>query len=90
MGIKVHVHQSHVQYTNGERIIEVEGHTVGACLKNIAVKYPEFGKQIFEKQGKLNHLFEIYVNGESAYPKELEKEVKDGDDVYITRLLSGG
>lgn len=90
MGVKVHLHQSHVQYTNGERIIEGEGNTVGACLKNIAGKYPEFGKHIFDKKGKLNHLFEIYVNGESAYPKELEKVVKDGDDIYITRLLSGG
>lgn len=90
MSIKVHLHRTHLQYTNGEGIIEVEGNTVGECLKNVAKKYPEMGKQIFKTKGRLNTLFEIYVDGESAYPKELEKVVKDGDDIYVTLLLSGG
>jgi len=32
---------------------------------------------------------EIYVNSKSAYPDELVKQVKDGDNIHITLLLAG-
>jgi molybdopterin converting factor small subunit len=33
---------------------------------------------------------EIYVNMESSYPEELAKPVKDGDELYIVIIISGG
>lgn len=90
MSVKVHVHKTHRQYTNGEMAIDVEGTTVGECLKNVGKKYPQMMKHIFTSKGKLNSLFEIYVNAQSAYPDELAKRVKDGDEIHITLLLSGG
>ncbi len=90
MSVKVHVHKTHRQYTDGRDVIEVTGSTVGECLKKVAGLYPAIEKEIFTPKGGLNSLFEIYVNAESAYPKELAKTVKDGDNIHITLLLSGG
>lgn len=90
MSVKVHVHKTHRHLTNGEEVIEVEGTKVGECLKNLAKRHPSMEKEIFTAKGKLNPLFEIYVNAESAYPEELAKTVKNGDDIHITLLLSGG
>ena len=90
MSVKVHIHKTHRQYTDGKDVIEVTGSTVGECLKKVADQYPGIRKEIFGAKGKLNSLFEIYVNAESAYPEELAKKVQDGDNVYITLLLSGG
>ena len=90
MGIKVHIHKTQRQFTNGLDIIEVEGNTVGDCLKNLVSQFPTIEKEVFDKKGNLRNIIEIYVNLESAYPNELAKPVKDGDDIHVTLMLAGG
>jgi molybdopterin converting factor small subunit len=90
VSIKVHIHKTHRQFTNGLDIVETKGGTVGECLKDLVRQHPAMGSNVFAKNGKLNPLLEIYVNAESAYPDELAKTVKDGDAVHITVMLSGG
>ncbi len=90
MSIKVHIHKTHRQFTNGLDIIEVEGNTVGDCLKNLVSKFPNVEKEVLDKKGNLRNIIEIYVNLESAYPNELAKPVKDGDDIHVTLMLAGG
>ena len=34
--------------------------------------------------------FGIYINGESAYPGELDKSVKDGDELSMVLIIAGG
>ena len=36
------------------------------------------------------NIVEVYVNLESAYPDELAKQVKDGDEIHLTYMLAGG
>jgi hypothetical protein len=45
---------------------------------------------LFDKKGTLLNAIEIYINLKSAYPGELVKPVKDGDDIHITLMLAGG
>ena len=90
MSIKINIHKTHRQYTNGLDIIEVDGNTVGACLNNLIGQFPGMKKVLFNKKGKLANIIEIYVNLKSAYPDELAKQVKDGDNIHITLMLAGG
>jgi molybdopterin converting factor small subunit len=90
VGIKINLHQTHRQYTNGQEVVEVNGNTVGECLKDLVRLYPELEKGIFDKKGNLLSVLEIYLNGASAYPDELKKEVKDGDEIHLLTMLAGG
>ena len=90
MSIKINIHRTHRQFTNGLDIIEVEGNTVGTCLDNLVRQFPGMGKVLFNKKGKLVNVIEIYVNLKSAYPGELAKQVRDGDDIHITLMIAGG
>jgi len=90
LGVKVHIHKTHRQYTNGMEAVEVEGSTVGECLKHLVGRFPDMKKELFGKKGDLRNLIEIYINLESAYPDELAKPVKDGDEIHITFMLAGG
>ena len=90
MSIKVHIHKTHRQFTNGLDIIEVEGNTVGDCLGNLVKRFPYIEREVFDKKGKLLNVVEIYINQESAYPDELAKPVSDGDEIYLTLALAGG
>jgi len=81
---------THRQFTNGLDIVEIDGNTVGACLDNLVRQFPDMGKVLFNKKGKLLNVIEIYVNLKSAYPNELAKQVKDGDNIHITLMIAGG
>jgi len=90
VAVKVNLHLTLRQFTNGREMIEVDGKTVGECLKNVVKKYPVMESSIFGKNGKLSNIVEIYLNHQSAYPNELAKPVKDGDEIHLTMMLAGG
>jgi molybdopterin converting factor small subunit len=70
--------------------VEVSGSTVGECLNQVVKQFPGMKKQIFTKTGNLFNNIIISVNGESAYPEQLVKPVKDGDELNIVFMISGG
>ena len=90
MSIKIHIHVTHRQHTNGQKTIKVEGTSVGEALNNFVGLYPGIKNELFDKKGKLLHYIEIYLNKKSAYPGELEKKVKDGDEIQVITFLAGG
>ena len=90
MAVKVNLHVTLRRHTGGREAVEVEGKTVGECLRNVVKQFPGLDASIFDKKGGLSHLVEIYLNLQSAYPNELAKPVKDGDEIHVTLLLAGG
>lgn len=90
MAIEVHLPSMFRTYAEGRMFVECQGRTVKDCLDQIVGKYPDLRDQFFDKNGGLKKVIEIYVNGKSAYPKELEKELQDGDKVFVTLMLAGG
>jgi molybdopterin synthase sulfur carrier subunit len=90
VSVKINIHPFLSQHTNKQDVVEVNGSTVGQCLEELVARFPGLKPWLFEKNGKLNRLVEIYVNAESSYPEELAKPVKDGDELYILIIISGG
>lgn len=82
MSIKINIPGHSRHFTNNIRVVEVDGNTVGECLNHLVKKFPEIKTGLFDKDGELLNYFSIYVNGESAYPEELIKPVKDGDELH--------
>ena len=90
MAVKVHIHTTHRQFTNGQEVVAADGSTVGECLGHLVKQYPGMEKALFAKKDKLLNIVEIYVNHATAYPNELMKPVKDGDDIHLVVMLAGG
>lgn len=90
MSIKVNIPYFLQHLTNNVEVAEVNGTTVGECLKHLVEQFPLIEERLFDEQGKLPIYFNIYVNGESVYPEELTKPVKDGDELHIAFLIGGG
>lgn len=90
MNAKIHIHLTLRRFTNGEQAVEVEGKTVGECVGNLIRQYPDIESSLLDKRGHLLNIIEVYVNGESAYPDELAKPIKDGDNIHLTLMLAGG
>ncbi len=72
------------------KTVKVEGNTVGQCLEGLVKQFPKIKPRLFDDKGRLHNYVEIYVNQESAYPEELAKAVRDGDELHIMELVAGG
>ena len=90
MPVKIHIHITHRQFTNGLDMIPAEGNTVGECLNDLVRQYPGMEKALFAKKDKLLNVVEVFVNHAPAFPNELIKPVKDGDDIHLLVMLAGG
>jgi molybdopterin converting factor small subunit len=90
MPVKVHVHLTHRQFTNGLEVVAVEGNTVGECLNHLIKQFPGMEKALFAKKDKLLNVVEVFLNHATAYPNELLKPVKDGDEIHLLVMLAGG
>jgi molybdopterin converting factor small subunit len=77
-------------FTNNMEVVEVNGSTVGGCLKHLVKQFPDMKKQLFSRTGELFEYIIIPVNGESTYPEQLAKLVKDGDELNIVVIIGGG
>jgi molybdopterin converting factor small subunit len=76
--------------TNDKETIEVSGGTVGECIDAVIKIYPALKKMLIDDKGRLHNYVGIYINSEDAFPDELKKPVKDGDEVHVLYTLAGG
>ena len=78
------------RYTENKTAFEFTGETIGEALEAFASAYPDVRKVFFDRDGKLLHSFDIYVNGESVYPLSMERALNDGDKLNIVMIINGG
>ena len=90
MSIKINIASYLKPLTKNTEVVEVNGSTVGECLNHLVKQFPRMEKMLFDKNGELFGYVGIYVNAEDAYPEELAKPVKDGDELYILYIIGGG
>jgi len=90
MSAEIELSPIFARYSNNQLNIKVEGSTVGECLNDLIRQFPNLEKMLLNKEGKLQHAYDVYINGESAYPMEMKKPVKDGDKLNIVFIIHGG
>ena len=90
MSVKINIHPLLTHLTDEQTVVEVDGNSVGQCLEELVAQFPDLKKWLYGKNGKLSNFIDIYVNMESSYPDELAKPVKDGDEIHIISMVSGG
>lgn len=90
MRVQIEIPPFLFQVTNGVELAKVSGNTVGECLKDFVEQFPPAKKLLFNKDNKLFGHIEIFLNGVSTFPEELEKSVNDGDTIFMLYLMIGG
>ena len=90
MSVKVHIRPILYKHCDNLVIAEVDGDTVGQCLNHLVRQFTGIEKELFGKDGKLLSYVSIFVNGESVYPEDLARPVKDGDEIHVVPMVQGG
>jgi len=90
MSVKIKIPSYMKSFTNDMEVVELAGSTVGECLNYLFEQLPDMKKQLFSEDNNLFENIIISVNGESAYPEQLDRSVKDGDELDIIFIIGGG
>jgi molybdopterin converting factor small subunit len=90
MSVEIEISPIFGRYTDDHLNITVAGKTIRECLRDLVRQYPKLEKILLDKDGNLLHSYDIYVNGENLYPKDMTKPVKDGDKLNVVFIIHGG
>jgi molybdopterin converting factor small subunit len=91
MSIKVNILYPPLhQFTNNQEAVQTNGSTVGECLEHLVKQFPGIEKGLLDRHGQLLNYVYFFINGKGAYPTDLTRPVKDGDELTISLLLPGG
>ena len=79
------------RFTGGLASAEVMGSNLAQCLTEIESLFPGISERLFDKDGKLHHFVNIYINGEDVqFLQGLDTGVNEGDEVSIVPAVAGG
>lgn len=73
-------------------LVNFSGKTIEDLLNQIVNSYgPKLGNFLLDDSGKLDMVFQVYLNRKIRIPREqMNKILKDGDQVTIMMLVGGG
>ena len=90
MSVKVNVHYFLPHLTRDQDCIEVNGNTVDECLEQFVSEYPKARQWLYREDGNLSNFVDVHVNMDVSCQEELAVPVKDGDEIFLVMMISGG
>lgn len=91
MAVKVMIPTPLRSYTGKHDTVEVEGKTAGEALNNLAERYSQLKKHLYDEKGNLRSYINIYINDEDIrYLNKENTQIKETDIVRIVPSIAGG
>lgn len=91
MAVNVIIPTALRQYAGNNSTVSIEGATVGEALQSLTSRFPDFGKQLFDAEGKLRSFVNIYRNDDDVrYLEGLDTPIGERDDLSIIPAIAGG
>jgi molybdopterin converting factor small subunit len=90
LNVEIHVPQFLQHLTDDIQTVEVKGNTVGECLDDLVIRFPQLSSRIFDKNGKLQKHLDVWINGETGGHSGLVQPVADGDKLTVINIIAGG
>ena len=70
--------------------VEVNGATINECFRDLIRKYPQLEKYIYDYPGEMCEALMIFHNGLSLSHEELNRPVKEEDEIFPLMMIGGG
>ncbi len=72
----------------GRSWVEAGGATLGAVLDDLDRQFPGIRFRMIDEQERIRPHVRVFVQGTQVF--ELERDVRDADEILIVQALSGG
>jgi molybdopterin converting factor small subunit len=78
-------------YTGGAKEVEASGETVGAVLGDLAQRFPDLKRHLFDDAGGLRPYVNVFLNDDDVRTLQGEAtQLKPGDRLMIIPSIAGG
>jgi len=78
------------KFTNGQEFVKVTGNSPVECLHELETRFPKIRRWLYDKQGNLRPQVWFFVNGQKISADDMNKPLKDGDELFFIVAVSGG
>ena len=78
------------QATDWQEIVEVDAQTPEECLLAVVTQFPDVRKWIYDKNGKMWDRIQFFLNGRRIGRNQLDKPIRDGDELHVLLNIGGG
>lgn len=90
MAVEVRVPTILRTYTSGEKVVEAEGASLEAVVKDLDTRYPGIADRLVDDSG-LRRFVNVYLNDEDVrFLDGLQTPVADSDSITILPAVAGG
>lgn len=86
--MKVRIPDPLRSYTEQQRVVDADGHTVAELLADLDSRYPGIRFRMVDEQNRIRKHMKVFVNDESV--RDLDTAITDRDEITIMQALSGG
>jgi molybdopterin converting factor small subunit len=86
--MKVRIPDPLRSYTGRAKVVEAEGGTVDAVLRDLDRQFPGLRFRMVDEQDRIRKHMKVFVNDESV--RDLDTPLTEGDELTIMQALSGG
>jgi molybdopterin converting factor small subunit len=91
MSIAVHLPNVLAKLTDGQRIIEATGNTVGELVDELSERFPGLKVRLRDERGEPYEFVTFYLNDEDIrLDGGFSRPVQDGDELVIVPAVAGG
>ena len=91
MPVQVRIPTPLRRFTAGSEEVSAAGANVGTVVEDLERQFSGIKERLCDEEGKVRRFVNIYVNGDDIrFLKDLETELKDGDEVSIVPAIAGG
>jgi molybdopterin converting factor small subunit len=90
MSVEIELSSAFGIFTGDVLNLQTEGKTVREALKDLVTRFPKLGKMLLNKDGDLQQTYDYFINGQSVYPRDMSRPLKDGDKLNVLYLIHGG
>lgn len=78
------------KFTNRQEFVKVTGNSPMECLHELETRFPKIRRWLYDKQGNLRPQVWFFVNGQKISADDMNKPLKDGDELFFIVAVSGG
>jgi len=79
-----------LRFVNFQKTVQLDAATVGEALGAIAARFPQAKAVIYDGDGRVRHIHQIFLNGEQLAPTELDRRVDASDRMELLTAIAGG
>jgi molybdopterin converting factor small subunit len=91
MSVAVHLPAVLSKLANGQRVLDLEGATVGDLVNDAALRFPQLATRLRDDQGQPYAFVTFYLNDDDIRLRDgFGTPVRDGDELTLVPAIAGG